>query len=144
MTLTDTDLALSLDQVGSADTARVGHKAATLSELRRAGLTMPDGMILTAEALAQTLAAAGLDGAAQSDQVLAATLTADVAAAIDTIAARMGDGPLAVRSSGVAEDLPGTSYAGLYETVLGVPAADLASAVRRCWASPLCRATSTS
>jgi pyruvate,water dikinase len=42
---------------------------------------------------------------------------------------------LAVRSSGVAEDLPDTSYAGQYETVLNVPPADLASAVRRCWAS---------
>lgn len=42
---------------------------------------------------------------------------------------------LAVRSSGVAEDLPDASYARQYETVLNVPAADLASAVRRCWAS---------
>ena len=62
MTLTRTDLVLSLDQVGSADTAQVGQKAATLGELARAGLTVPAGMILTAEALALTLAAAGLDG----------------------------------------------------------------------------------
>jgi pyruvate,water dikinase len=42
---------------------------------------------------------------------------------------------LAVRSSGVAEDLPDASYAGQYETVLNVPVADVAAAVRRCWAS---------
>jgi pyruvate,water dikinase len=46
------------------------------------------------------------------------------------------DVPLAVRSSGVAEDLPGASFAGQYETVLGVRGEDaLTHAVRRCWAS---------
>jgi len=51
-------------------------------------------------------------------------------------AARLGDRSLAVRSSGVAEDLPGASYAGQYVTVLGVRGPEeLADAVRRCWAS---------
>ena len=40
-----------------------------------------------------------------------------------------------MRSSGVDEDLPGASYAGLYETVLNVPAEDVPAAVRHCWAS---------
>ena len=135
MTLTRTDLVLSLDQVGSADTAQVGQKVATLGELARAGLTVPAGMILTAEALALTLAAAGLDGAADPAQIRAVTLPVQVAAAIDTMAVQLGDRPLAVRSSGVAEDLPGASFAGQYESVLAVPAESLASAVRRCWAS---------
>jgi pyruvate,water dikinase len=135
MTLTRTDLVLSLDDVGEADTARVGRKAATLGELRRAGLTVPDGMVLTADALELTLEAAGLAGTTDPDQVRAAPLTTEVAAAIDTIAARWGDRPLAVRSSGVAEDLAAASYAGQYETVLDVPADALASAVRRCWSS---------
>ena len=72
MTLTSTGLVLPLDEVGSADAARVGRKAATLGELRRAGFPVPDGMVLTTEALARTLAAAGLDGAAAPDQVAAA------------------------------------------------------------------------
>ena len=135
MTLTRTDLVLSLNQVGSADAAQVGQKAATLGELGRAGLTVPAGMVLTAESLALTLAGAGLDGAADPAQIRAVTLPVEVAAAIDMMAVQLGDRPLAVRSSGVAEDLPGASYAGQYETVLGVPAESLASAVRRCWAS---------
>jgi pyruvate,water dikinase len=135
MTLTSTGLVLPLDEVGSADAARVGRKAATLGELRRAGFPVPDGMVLTTEALARTLAAAGLDDAAAPDQVAAAPLPGEVAAALAAVAGRLGGGPLAVRSSGVDEDLPGASYAGQYETVLGVPAGELAAAVRRCWAS---------
>ena len=45
-------------------------------------------------------------------------LPGEVAAAIDTMAGQLGDRPLAVRSSGVDEDLPGASYAGQYESVL--------------------------
>ena len=133
--LTSTGLVLPLDEVGSADAARVGRKAATLGELRRAGFPVPDGVVLTTEALARTLAAAGLDGAAVPDQVAAAPLPGEVATAVAAVAGRLGGGPLAVRSSGVDEDLPGASYAGQYETVLGVPAGELAAAVRRCWAS---------
>ena len=138
MTLTSTDLVVSLDEVGLADAPRAGHKAATLGELKRAGFPVPDGVVLTTDALARTLAAAGLD-AADPDQVAAVPLPGEVAAAISSAAVRLGDGPLAVRSSGVDEDLPGASYAGQYESVLGVPAGELAAAVRRCWASAFTR-----
>ena len=139
MTLTSTDLVVSLDEVGLADAPRAGHKAATLGELKRAGFPVPDGVVLTTDALARTLAAAGLDAAADPDQVAAVPLPGEVAAAISAAAVRLGDGPLAVRSSGVDEDLPGASYAGQYESVLGVPAGELAAAVRRCWASAFTR-----
>jgi phosphohistidine swiveling domain-containing protein len=135
MTLTSTGLVLPLDEVGSADAPRVGHKAATLGDLKRAGFPVHDGVVLTTEALALTLAAAGLDAGAGADQVAAVPLPAAVAAAVAAAARRLGGVPLAVRSSGVDEDLPGASYAGQYESVLGVPAGDLAAAVRRCWAS---------
>ena len=139
MTLTSIDLVLPLDEVGSADAPRVGHKAATLGALRRAGFPVPQGVVLTTEALARTLTAAGLDTAAEPDRVAAVPLPDEVAAAIAAAAGRMGGGLLAVRSSGVDEDLPGASYAGQYETVLGVPAEELAAAVRRCWASAFTR-----
>jgi rifampicin phosphotransferase len=135
MALTSIDLVLHLDEVGSADAPRAGRKAATLGELRGAGFPVPDGVVLTTEALARTMAAAELDEGASPDQVAAVPLPGEVAAAIAGVAGRLGGGPLAVRSSGVDEDLPGASYAGQYETVLGVPAGELAAAVRRCWAS---------
>ncbi len=42
---------------------------------------------------------------------------------------------LAVRSSGVAEDGAGASFAGLHDTELGLTADEAAPAVLRCWAS---------
>jgi phosphohistidine swiveling domain-containing protein len=139
MTLTGIDLVLPLAEVGAADVPRVGHKAATLGALKRAGFPVPEGVVVTTEALVRTLAAAGLDAAAGPDQVEAVRLPGEVAAAVATAAERLAGGPLAVRSSGVDEDLPGASYAGQYESVLGVPAAALPAAVRRCWASAFTR-----
>src|SRR5215204_3720632 len=135
MTLTSTELVLTLDEVGSADAARVGHKAATLGELRRAGFPVPEGVVVTTQALVRTLAAAGLDAGADPDQVAAVPLPGEVAAAVAAAAERLGSGLLAVRSSGVDEDLPGASYAGQYESVLNVAAEDVPAAVRHCWAS---------
>jgi rifampicin phosphotransferase len=49
--------------------------------------------------------------------------------------APLGQGPVAVRSSATAEDLPEAAFAGQQDTYLNVvgPAA-LLDAVRRCWA----------
>ncbi|MFF1251672.1 PEP/pyruvate-binding domain-containing protein [Pseudarthrobacter sp. NPDC058329] len=96
-----------------------GGKAAALSELKSAGFPVPPGFVVTRTALA----ARSTDGQAEWDrEVRAAALAA-------------GPGPYAVRSSAAAEDLPGASYAGMYESYLDVPGADLASAITRCFAS---------
>ena len=50
--------------------------------------------------------------------------------------ADLGGGPVAVRSSATAEDLPGAAFAGQQDTFLDVEGEDaLIDAVRRCWAS---------
>ncbi len=121
----------------------MGNKAAALATLRRAGFPVPEGVVLTTQALADALAAAGLgDGARQAD-IEAMSLPADLPDALATAVERLGSDRLAVRSSGVDEDLPGASYAGQYETILNVPAADVAAAVRRCWASAFSRQVET-
>jgi phosphoenolpyruvate synthase/pyruvate phosphate dikinase len=135
MTSLRTDLVMSLDDLTTADAARAGRKAAVLGELRQAGFPVPGGVVLAVEALQQALAAAGLDGDSAPEQVEAAQLPTGIAEALTAAADAFGPVPLAVRSSGVDEDLSGASYAGQYETVLGVAAADLPAAVRRCWAS---------
>jgi phosphoenolpyruvate synthase/pyruvate phosphate dikinase len=135
MILPSTGLGLALDAVGLVDAGRVGRKAATLGELKRAGFPVPEGVVLTTEALVRTLTAAGLDADAKPEQVQAVELPPEVAEAVAAAAERLGGGRLAVRSSGVDEDLAGASYAGQYESVLDVPGDRLAEAVRRCWAS---------
>src|SRR5215212_2745490 len=135
MGFTDIQLIRSLDDAGVNDGAQLGGKAATLAELKRAGFPVPEGVVVTTDALTRALASAGLGAAAPSEDVEAMLLPADLVAALSAATEQLGNGPFAVRSSGVEEDLPGASYAGQYETVLNVPAEDVPTAVRHCLAS---------
>jgi pyruvate,water dikinase len=129
-----TGLVVPLRELTRADGAAAGVKAATLGELAHAGIAVPEGLVLSAPATRAALGDLGPE--ATPEQVLGAALPANVEAHLADIAAHFGDATLAVRSSASAEDLPDASYAGLYDSVLGVrglPA--LREAVRRCWAS---------
>jgi pyruvate,water dikinase len=59
------------------------------------------------------------------------TVVEDLLGAYD----ELGGEFVAVRSSATTEDLPEASFAGQQETLLNVTRADLADAVRQCWAS---------
>src|SRR4051794_38573526 len=91
--------------------AQVGGKAAVLGGLAAQGWPVPPGFVVTADALADP----------------------DLEGVLAEAAGRCGGDRFAVRSSGVAEDLPEASYAGLYETFLDVGVGGLADAVRRCF-----------
>ena len=60
MGFTDIQLVRSLDDAGAEDSGQFGGKAATLAELKRAGFPVPEGFVVTTDALAQALASAGL------------------------------------------------------------------------------------
>src|SRR4051794_15750182 len=123
---------LSLADAGaSADPALLGGKAATLARLGAAGLPVPDGVVLTADVFTEAVRAAGDDV-----DPGALTLPGPAAAALLAATAAWRDTPLAVRSSGVAEDRAVASFAGLYETVLDVRGEQaLLDAVLTCWRS---------
>ncbi|MFW5418616.1 phosphoenolpyruvate synthase [Nocardiopsis sp. CNT-189] len=129
-----------------------GGKAVNLGILIRAGLPVPPGYCLTTAAYRRAVGSA-LDGVVGE---LAAAAPADIAA-LDELAGRAralvlaapvpeevaravrereDGGPVAVRSSATAEDLPQASFAGQQDTFLNVAGApDVLEAVRRCWAS---------
>ncbi|MGW7680392.1 PEP/pyruvate-binding domain-containing protein [Kribbella sp. NPDC054772] len=89
---------------------RCGAKAATLGTLLRAGLPVPDGVVIP------------FDG----------TVGEELGRWLESV----GDPPVAVRSSASNEDIAGTSGAGQYESFLGVRGVDaVADAVRACRAS---------
>ena len=104
-----------LGDVRKADAAEVGGKAAQLGELIAAGARVPDGVVLT-------VAAGGLSPDERGSLLKAG-------------AADLGSGPFAVRSSGIAEDGAERSFAGMYETVLDLPADGVPAAADRVLAS---------
>ncbi|HEY75285.1 MAG TPA: hypothetical protein G4O00_03770, partial [Thermoflexia bacterium] len=141
---------LSLDEVREKERNRAGGKGCTLARLRRAGFPVPPGFVIATDAYRAFVVANGLEGLlasalAVSDPEVStraqaafreAEMPPEVVAAIDRAYGDLGAGPVAVRSSAVAEDAGGASFAGQYETVLNVVGrAALLEAVRRCWAS---------
>ncbi len=92
----------------------VGGKAAGLGAMIAAGERVPDGFCLTTQAYrARSIPESALD--AYRD---------------------LGSGPVAVRSSATAEDLPDASFAGQQDTILNVVGAEaLLAAIDRCWRS---------
>ncbi len=133
-------LVAALKALGTADLALAGGKGANLGELIRAGFPVPDGFVVTTGAygvvapLVPTLDAA--DAAAVRAGFEAVTVPEAVRAAILAAYRQLGGGPVAVRSSATAEDLPGAAFAGQQDTYLNVVGeAALIDAVRRCWGS---------
>lgn len=152
-------------EVGKGDGALVGGKGANLGELTQAGLPVPPGFIITADAyfayikntgLEQKISAI-LEGFDKEDSkdlqerapkvqklIMDTPLPDELNQAIMDHyqeLAKQSDTPLdklyvAVRSSATAEDLAGASFAGQQATYLNVIGKEaLLLAVRKCWAS---------
>jgi phosphohistidine swiveling domain-containing protein len=128
-----------IDQITAADGDSAGGKGANLGELVRAGFAVPDGFVLTTEAYEGAAEAAGVDPhdpAAAAERLRRSAVPDAIAGAAREAYAALGAGPVAVRSSATAEDLPGASFAGQQDTYLNIEGDDaLLDAVRRCWAS---------
>ena len=139
--------------------SRVGGKAYALARLTAAGERVPEWAVLPADTLEMHLIAAGeMERVQRELDALAATAgdsatTARAAAvlqdivdellldvglidALSEISTTLG-GPFAVRSSAVGEDGDRLSFAGQFETVLGVAGRidELSDALRKCWRS---------
>ncbi len=124
----------------------VGPKAASLCTLRRLGLKVPPCFFVTTAFFRAHLDANGLRPqiAARPGQtpeeirriIAEAPLTGSLREQVTAAYDRLGAAVVAVRSSATAEDLPGHSFAGQYETILGVKSLeDCLGAIRNCWAS---------
>ncbi|MHA6617090.1 PEP/pyruvate-binding domain-containing protein [Pseudonocardia sp. DLS-67] len=141
-----TGFVLPLSAVGRDDLAAAGGKGANLGELVRAGFPVPDGAVITTDAYAAVVEHAGLgpalataerdEGAGLRAAFAAADVPDELRGAILDAYALLRNGPVAVRSSATAEDLPGAAFAGQQDTYLNIVGPDaLIDAVRRCWGS---------
>lgn len=140
-----------LDQVTRHDGALAGGKGANLGDLLSAGFPVPNGFVVTTEAyrafvretgLAEELAALVSAGGTGIGERVAGLfsghdLPSGVAEEIrEAYSVHLGGGPVAVRSSATAEDLPEASFAGQQDTYLWLTEeAEVHRHIRMCWAS---------
>ncbi|MGH3436182.1 MAG: PEP/pyruvate-binding domain-containing protein [Sciscionella sp.] len=154
-----------VDEVDPAVAVDVaGAKMGRLAELHRCGVMVPPGFAVTVAAYREHCAASGLDTAI--DEVIASLGAGPEPSAVDGaaqrirslfgetdvgqgLAARIRDAydelclrcvevnvPTAVRSSATGEDSGDASFAGIFDTYLGVSGPErVLDAVRSCWAS---------
>jgi pyruvate,water dikinase len=151
-----TQLVVPLAAPEAADANRFGPKAVNQAALGRAGLPIPGGFCLDAEAYRMQLAAIGLEAAARqaasTERPQARRFAAEVKLGlfeqpiVPTVlepllgswrALMEATGTLTVvRSSALMEDRPGSTFAGQFESFLGLDSeADFLTAVRACWAA---------
>ena len=154
-----------VDEVAPDEAVRIcGAKMGRLAELLRAGVSPPKGFTVTVEAFRRHWDQARLDEVAEASlgglgpaagpaeiEAAAGAIRAELAGReLDAdLAARIGDAyeelssrcfeinvPTAVRSSAIGEDSGTASFAGIFDTYLGVSGQDrVLDAVRACWAS---------
>jgi pyruvate,water dikinase len=149
-------LVIPLSAAEAADAARFGPKAANLSALGSAGLPTPGGYCVAAEAYRLQLAALGLEPMARAvfssddavarrsalqlrmrlmEQPVVPEIQAPLLEAWRSVTRKSGI-PGVVRSSALVEDRFGSSFAGQFESFLGLDSeTDFLTAVRACWAA---------
>src|SRR5271165_4301025 len=139
----------------ATDSNRFGPKAANLARLGQAGLPIPDGFAVDAEAYRAQIRALGLGSdargvfsALESPQARRHALMMKLGLLDQPITPEVLDPLLAawqelktatgaltvVRSSALVEDRFGSSFAGQFESFLGIESeADFITAIRSCW-----------
>lgn len=152
------DFGLVVDFPGAVETTvdEVGGKGFSLIHLCREGMPVPPGVILTSRFFGPWLAHVlsspaweSLQSASPDDwpplcemlkqSAMRLSLNEHQADALTKVREKLdaysANAQFAVRSSSPQEDLQGASFAGGYETKLGVRPTDLEDAVRECFAS---------
>lgn len=150
-------MVLDFYEIGKDDVMIAGGKGANLGEMTAAGIAVPDGFVITADAyraflkandlektITEELRKAGkdeaklLEAAKKFRELIGrGKLPEEVESAVRKKYAQLGEQVrVAVRSSATAEDLPEASFAGQQETYLNVRGIDeVLMQVRRCYAS---------
>ena len=144
-------------EVGREDLGLVGGKGANLGELTRASIPVPPGFVVTADTYFRFIQSNALEPLIKKDlfgldvqdsrqlneraarirqRIVEAHMPRHIAEEIKEAYRELGEGPVAVRSSATAEDLPEASFAGQQSTFLNVVGAEnVVEAVQACWAS---------
>ncbi len=139
------------------DIPLVGGKGANLGELTNAGIPVPNGFCVTAQAYYYFLEKTGIKNTLAKDlkglneddnkklnavarkikkTIVDAKMPEDLAKEIKEAYHQLGGFPVAVRSSATAEDLPDASFAGQQTTYLNITTPQgVVNSVKHCFAS---------
>ncbi len=147
-------LVVPLSSPEATDAARFGPKAANLARLAQAGLPTPGGYAVDAAAYREQLKALDLEKTAKkvfatADSARARRhalqmklglmdrpVTEAVLEPLLDVWHQVRSGPCVVRSSALVEDRYGSSFAGQFESFLGLEEeSEFITAVRACWAA---------
>lgn len=152
---------LWFNEIGKGNIGEVGGKGANLGELVKAGIDVPPGFCVSAQAYFNFLVETGLVDKIRNelnglnaedtknlnkiakdiqakilDSELNSDLKKDIVQSYNILVQKTHNNFVAVRSSATAEDLPQASFAGQQATFLNVSGdAKILSALRQCWAS---------
>jgi len=153
--MTSTSPVYRFDSSADAPLSEVGGKAFSLLKGSKSGLPVPPGLVLSVDFFApwfaqiksttqwQAFAQADPDNLRKACDDLKATaekltLSAEQQKSLsDAMQSLASERLFAVRSSSPEEDLEGTSFAGGYETILGVTPEMMGDAIKRAFASCL-------
>ena len=131
----------------------VGAKAANLGRLKLSGFPVPKGFCITGDVyrkhIEQNKLTSQIQSAIKAPQddiseklnklrtaIVKSTFCESTKKEIDKQFHLLNSDYVAVRSSATAEDLPGQSFAGQYETFLGIKNSDQCiKTIKKCWAS---------
>lgn len=123
------------------DVATAGGKGANLGEMTGAGIPVPPGAVLTAQAYERFMEGNGITDLRAPGEIRQAILTGSIPGDIKTeildFYRSMGENVrVAVRSSATAEDLEDASFAGQQQTCLNVRGEEqLLDSIKECYAS---------
>ncbi|MBQ6099411.1 MAG: phosphoenolpyruvate synthase [Methanobrevibacter sp.] len=154
---------VKFEDLNKSDIGIAGGKGANLGELTQAGIPVPPGFVVTAQAYEKFMDEAGINDKVMSilDEIdindtkalqaaaeeiksiiIEAPIPEDLVIFIreyyNELCQRVGedDTDVAIRSSATAEDLPEASFAGQQDTFLHVSGDDeVIEYIRKCWAS---------
>ncbi len=155
--MTEENFVIDLDSVQTNHFALVGSKALNLTKLKRFGLNVSDGFCVTGISYTEHLNTNKItswlnidlvklkDAASEEkNRILSNIRQAIIKSQVSemlkeqlyTHYKKLNADYMAVRSSATAEDLPGHSFAGLYDTFLNIDDfGKCLDAIKKCWAS---------
>ncbi len=153
----DTKLVVDLIDADASKLTSTGGKASNLTILAKAGFQVPRGFVVTTEAYTKFIQLNQMERLAEEylkdinhadakslgratskmrELTETAMLPEELVDAVKLSYSKIGSGPVAIRSSATAEDLPDTSFAGQYDTSLFIEGIDsVLQHIKHCFGS---------